>query len=32
MDCGRIFPVSEYAEELTPEMWERISMRPSNRA
>jgi hypothetical protein len=32
MECGRVYEISEYAEELSPEMWEQISLRPSNRA
>jgi len=32
MECGVAFGVSDYADELTPEMWDRIALRPANRA
>lgn len=32
MDCGRYFTVSEYLDDIDETTWERISLRPSNRA
>jgi uncharacterized Zn finger protein len=31
MDCGRMFPVKEYIDEMDEEMLERISLRPCDR-
>jgi len=31
MDCGKIFSVKEYIDEIDDEMLERISLRPCNR-
>jgi len=30
--CGKEFPVKEYLDELDDEAWEKIALRPSNRA
>jgi hypothetical protein len=32
MDCGRIYAIEEYIEEMDTAMWEQISTRPCNRA
>jgi hypothetical protein len=32
MYCGRKYTPGEYADELDPETWEKISCRPCNRA
>jgi hypothetical protein len=32
MECGRKFPVKDYADEMSEELWEEISGRPANRA
>jgi hypothetical protein len=30
-DCGKFFPVVDYASDMDEDMWERISLRPSDR-
>jgi len=30
--CGRYYGISEYADEISEEMWEEIARRPANRA
>jgi len=31
MDCGKIFPVKEYIDEIDDGMWEQIFLRPCDR-
>lgn len=31
MDCGKVFLLSEYLDEIDAETWERISLRACNR-
>jgi hypothetical protein len=30
--CGKEFPINDYLNDISEEMWEAISRRPSNRA
>jgi hypothetical protein len=32
MECRKEYRISDYLEEIDPEMWDQISMRPVNRA
>jgi hypothetical protein len=32
MECGRLYSVHEYVDEIDEETWERIASRPCNRA
>jgi hypothetical protein len=32
MECGRMYLISDYIDEIDEELWEEISRRPSNRA